>query len=339
MRYNRFGNTDLEVSEIGLGCARLGGIMAQNQSRSESPENLLRQALDAGITFFDTADMYTQGESETLIGKAFAGKRDKVVIASKGGYCLPTQRKLIARIKPLIRPLVRALGLKRQNLPASVAGSMSQDFSPDYLGNAVEASLRRLKTDYLDLYQLHSPPQATIRSGEFVGTLEKLKNQGKIRYYGVAVDTVEDAVCCLDYPEISSVMLPFGLLDLEALDTFFVPAEARQLAVITRGCFGGGLLSLDLAPQQLQEKTPKWREILKFRQLAEQNGRSVLELALQFSQSLRPISLNLLGMRTEAHLQTNLKYLAAPPLSDAEFAAVASANDWNHLRDLAIPAP
>ena len=322
MRIRQFGNTELQVSEIGFGCARLGGIVAQNQARGESPVTLLQKALDAGITFFDTADMYTQGESETLVGQAFAGKRDKVVIASKGGYCLPTQRKLIARIKPLIKPLVRALGLKRQNLPASVAGTISQDFSPGYLTNAVEASLRRLKTDYLDLYQLHSPPKAVILAGAWLETLEKLKSQGKIRYYGIATDSVEDALCCLKYSEISSVMTPFGLLDLEALNTFFVQAEARKLAVIARGCFGGGLLNVDLTTQQLQEKTEKWPEILRLRKVAQEQNRNMLEMALQFSLSVQPISVNLLGMRTEAHLQTNLKYFAAPPLSEAEICAL-----------------
>ncbi len=332
MRYKNFGDTALQVSEIGLGCARLGGLLAQNQVRGESSLTLLHKAFEAGITFFDTADMYTQGESETLLGKAFHAKRDKVVIASKGGYCLPGRRKLLARIKPVVRPLARVLGIKRGNLPAAVSGALAQDFSPRYLSEAVEASLRRLRTDYLDLYQLHSPPGAIIESGECLETLETLKNQGKIRYYGVAVDTVEDALRCLKFPEIASVMAPFGLLDPEALDAFFAQAEARKLAVIARGCFGGGLLSADLTQQQLQEKTPKWEQILAYRQFAEQRGRSLLEMALQFSLGIRPISVNLLGMRTEAHLRTNLAYLAAPPLSDAEAETFAAGRDLERLR-------
>ena len=179
VRVKNFGNTDLQVSEIGLGCARLGGMLAQNQGRGESPLTLLHKAFEAGITLFDTADMYTQGESETLIGQAFRAKRDKVVIASKGGYCLPAQRKLLARVKPLIRPLARALGISRGNLPSSVSGTISQDFSPGYLSGAIEASLRRLQTDYLDLYQLHSPPGTVIAAGEWVEALEKLKLRAK----------------------------------------------------------------------------------------------------------------------------------------------------------------
>ena len=327
MRTRTFGNTDLQVSEVGFGCARLGGLLAQNQAKHESPLTLLQKARDAGINFFDTADMYTQGESEALVGKAFHSSRDRVVIATKGGYCLPTQRKLLARVKPLIRPIARALGLKRGGLSASVAGTLSQDFSAGYLVSALEASLIRLKTDYVDLYQLHSPPSATIAAGDFIAPLDKLKSQGKLRYYGVAVDTIEDAMACLQFPQLSSVMLPFGLLDLEALDAFLLKARARKLAVIARGCFGGGLLNPELSAQELQEKTPKWQQIVQYRAVAKQHGRSILEMALQFSMSIQPISVNLLGMRTESHLQSNLGYLAARPLSESEALDLAGGRD------------
>src|SRR5580693_10331743 len=92
-----FGKTDLKVSPFGLGCARIGGIF---QSDTKGFLNLLSGARDFGINFFDTADMYSQGESEILVGKAFRKKRDKVLIATKGGYCLPGQKRLIQLIKP-----------------------------------------------------------------------------------------------------------------------------------------------------------------------------------------------------------------------------------------------
>lgn len=296
--------------------------MARNGSKRE-PLDALQQAFDQGITFYDTADMYTQGESETLLGKAFNGRRDKVVIASKAGYCLPAQRKLIAGIKPLVKPLVRMLGIKRQSLPSGVSGSLSQDFSPEYLMNAIEASLRRLNTDHLDLFQVHSPPTATIASGEFIESLEKLKAQGKTRYYGVACDTVEDAMLSLKYPGVSSVMFPFGLLDQEAQNELFAKAEAQGVALIARGCFGGGLLKTSLTEQELREMTEKWPRILAYRRIAGQYGRSVLELALQFSRSFPTISVHLLGMRTPAHLTENLKYLSASLLTAEELHEVS----------------
>jgi aryl-alcohol dehydrogenase-like predicted oxidoreductase len=321
MRTKAFGTTELRVSEIGFGCARLGGILAGSAVKNETAHTLL-SALDAGVTFYDTADMYTQGESETQIGKAFRGKRDRVVIASKAGYCLPTQRKLIARVKPLVKPLVRLLGLKRQHLATAVSGSLTQDFSDGYLTNALEASLRRLQTDYLDLYQVHSPPTKLIANGEFIATLERLKGQGKIRYYGVACDTVDDAVLSLKYPGVSAVMFPFGLLDPEAIAILLPLAEKQGVALIGRGCFGGGLLKTSLTQEELKEMTEKWPQIIAYRRLAEQRGRSLLELALQFSHSFAPISVHLLGIRTEAHLRDNLKYLAASPLTTEEMAEI-----------------
>ncbi len=326
MRYRSFGKTGLQVSEIGFGCSRIGGVFAQGGG-SQEVVSVLHRALDAGITFYDTADMYSQGESEALLGQAFRGRREKVILASKGGYCLPTQRKLVARVKPLVRPVARMLGLKRQNLPAGLSGTLSQDFSPSYLVQALEGSLRRLKTDYLDLYQLHSPPASVIERGEILETLESLKQQGKIRFYGVGTDTVEDALLCLRYPQIASVQMPFGLLDLEALDTALAQAEERGVGVIARGCFGGGLLKESLTESELKETTPKWPQILAYRREAAQQGRPILAIALQFALRAPAIAVTLLGMRTETHLAENLRYYAAPPLTDAEYQELTRSKD------------
>src|SRR3954470_24644191 len=130
MELRPFGPTGLRVSEIGLGCARLGGVF---QGEAAGFLDVLSAASDAGINFFDTADMYSQGESEILLGKAFRNRRDKVFIATKGGYCLPRQKQLIQLIKPFAKPIVRALGLRRNPVQASMLGRASQDFSPGYL--------------------------------------------------------------------------------------------------------------------------------------------------------------------------------------------------------------
>lgn len=312
MKYRTFGQTGWQVSEIGFGCARLGGIFSGQ--KGESGVTALQHALDAGINFFDTADMYAQGEAESLLGQAFQKRREKVIIASKGGYCLPAQRKLVARIKPLARPLVKALGLKRENLSARVSGSLAQNFSPDYLVQALENSLKRLRTDYLDLYQLHSPPAEVIERGDFVEVLERMKQQGKIRFWGIAADAVEDAALALRYPQVTSVQMPFGLLDLDALDSVFAQAEARGVGVIARGCFGGGLLKESLTEAELQATTPKWPQILAYREIARQENRPLLEIALQFALRAPAISVTLLGMRTESHLAANLAYYAASPI-------------------------
>ena len=322
MQYREFGKTGWRVSEIGFGGARIGGLLAQDGGRSQSL-GTLAAALDAGINFYDTADMYAQGESEVLIGKAFRRARDKVFVATKVGYCLPAGQKLIQVLKPLAKPIVRALGLKRRPpATSSAAPVISQDFSPTYIRKAAEASLRRLQSDYIDLYQLHSPPRETLTAPKFQGTLEVLallKAEGKIRHYGIALDLVDDAKHCLHMEGLSSLQVPFGLLDLEALEGAFENISKRQLGIIARGCFGGGALKASLTPAELQASEPKWERVLKLRRIVELYGRSPLEAALQFVLLERRIGVSILGMRTPAHVAANLQYYSSRPLSDEEF--------------------
>jgi len=320
VRYRQFGKTGWRVSEIGFGGARIGGLLAQDGGRATSLKTL-EAACDAGINFFDTADMYSQGESEILVGKAFRGKRDKVFIATKGGYSLPRQKRLIQFIKPFAKPIVRALGLRRSAVPASLSGTVSQDFSPGYLRGAVEASLRRLQSDHIDLYQLHSPPREELtgsRLQDALGLLGRLKTEGKIREYGIALDSVYDAVHCLDMEGLASLQMPFGLMDLQALDGVFDKVSERQLGIIARGCFGGGALKQSLTEAELRASEPQWERALQIKRLAEQMQRSALEAALQFALSIERISVTILGMRTPEHVATNLQYYAAKPLSNEE---------------------
>src|SRR5262249_39750653 len=149
---------------------------------------------------------------------------------------------------------------------------------------AVEASLRRLGSDYIDLYQVHSPPTEQLREGRLhnvLGLLARLKAEGKIREYGIALDSVDDAPHCLGMEGIASLQMPFGLMDLEALDDVFDRVSERQYAIITRGCFGGGALKQSLTEVDLRATEPKWKRVLQIRQLAEQMRRSPLEAALQ----------------------------------------------------------
>jgi aryl-alcohol dehydrogenase-like predicted oxidoreductase len=320
VRYRQFGKTGWRVSEIGFGGARIGGLLADDGGRATSLRTL-EAACDAGINFFDTADMYSQGESEILVGKAFRKKRDKVFIATKGGYYLPRQRRLIQFIKPFAKPIVRALGLRRSAVPASLSGTVSQDFSPGYLREAVEASLRRLQSDHIDLYQLHSPPREQLsgnRLQDALGLLARLKTEGKIREYGIALDSVYDAVHCLDMEGIASLQMPFGLMDLQALDGVFDQVSERQFGIIARGCFGGGALKQSLTEAELRASEPQWERALQIKRLAEQMQRSALEAALQFALSIERISVTILGMRTPEHVATNLQHYAAKPLSNEE---------------------
>jgi aryl-alcohol dehydrogenase-like predicted oxidoreductase len=322
MNYRRLGATDLTVSEVGFGCARLGGVFG-TMTRDDMLRTL-RAAFEQGITFYDTADMYCQGESEALLGQAFQTNRHQVIIATKAGYCLPGQRRLAARLKPLLRPIVRRVGLKRAQLPAGLRGTLAQDFSPDYLVKAVEASLRRLRTDYLDLFQLHSPPATVLEDGAFLAPLEKLKTQGKIRNVGVSCESVEDAQLCLQHPDVAALQIRLSLLDQRPLEGLVQQCAKQRVGLIARECFGGGLLAKsngtpDEGPSlETGEQAATRRHMSVYQRLADRQGRSLPELALQFVLSQESITVALLGMRTDEHLAANLRYLAAPALSPVE---------------------
>jgi aryl-alcohol dehydrogenase-like predicted oxidoreductase len=320
VRYREFGRTGWHVSEVGFGGSRIGGLLAQDGGTAMSLRTL-EAAFDAGINFYDTADIYSQGESEILIGKAFRNKRDKVYIATKGGYRLPGRKRLIQFIKPLAKPLVQAIGLRRSTIPATLSGKLSHDFSPGHLRKAVEASLRRLQSDHIDLYQLHSPPREALVGESLedaIGLLARLKAEGKIREYGIALDFADDAAHCIDMPGIASLQMPFGLMDLEALDGVFDQASKRQCGIIARGCFGAGAMKPTLTEADLRAIEPKWQRVLQIRQLAERMQRSPLEAALQFSLCFESISVTILGMRSLQHLAANLQYYRATPLSHQE---------------------
>ena len=322
MKYRDFGNTGWKVSEIGFGGARIGGLLAQDGGRTGALRTLAAAA-DAGINFYDTADMYGQGESEVLIGRAFRNSRDKVIIATKVGYRLTAQKKLVQLIKPFAKPIVKALGLKRAVTPATAAGPIPQYFSPAYLRGAVEASLRRLQSDYIDIYQLHSPSSAFMASSEFgdaLATLAQLKSEGKVRAYGVALDKVDDARPCLDQAGLASIQLPFGLLDIEAMDGTFQAIAQRGIGIISRGCFAGGGLKESLSSEELRAFEPKWERVLRLREIAKRYGRTPLEAALQFSLREPRIGVTILGMRRPEHVASNLQHYAASPLSSDELA-------------------
>jgi aryl-alcohol dehydrogenase-like predicted oxidoreductase len=310
MQRRRFGNTDLQVSELGVGCARIGGVFQNDPS---SFVRLLAIARDAGINFFDTADMYSQGESEALLGRVFAARRSDVIIATKAGYCLPARRKLAGRLKPFLRPVIRALGIRRDQLPAGSRGALAQNFSPAYLVQALEASLRRLRTDYVDLFQLHSPPQEVVERGEWEPVLEDLKRAGKIRYYGIACDTVESGLAALRFSGISSLQFTLSLLEPRALENLSGQARLKGVGGIAREILGNGLLvkavdetSLSTYCSSDEQVELRKKQLSQFRQQAVERGVSLPRMAIEFASQADGISVALLGVRTPQQLRSLL---------------------------------
>jgi aryl-alcohol dehydrogenase-like predicted oxidoreductase len=309
-----FGRTDLRVSPVGLGCARIGGIF---QRDSRAFVDLLKAARDGGVNFFDTADMYSQGESEELIGRAFRGQRHTVIIASKAGHVLPARRKFVARLKPFLGPVLKLVRLRRDRLPASARGALTQDFTPRYLTNAAEGSLRRLRTDYIDLFQLHSPPADVVERGEWLPALDAMKRAGKIRYYGVSCDTMEAGLAALKYPEVSAVQFPLNLLEQRAAEALGPQLRARNIAGIARECLHNGLLvkaaeEVNVGAFSANEEETRHREglLATFRQRAAERGVSLARFAMDYVAGVEGVSIALIGARTLDQLNGLLAALA-----------------------------
>ena len=272
--------------------------------------NLLSEARDAGINFFDTADMYSQGESEALVGRAFRRSRDRVVIASKAGYRLPGRRMFVARLKPLVRPVIKLLRLRRGQVPATVSGALSQEFSPDYLRRAVEGSLRRLGTDYLDLFQLHSPSAQVVERGDWEPALESLKRAGKIRHYGVSCDVAEAGLAALKYPGVSSLQFTLNLLEQHNAEKLMPASRARGVAVVARECLANGLLAksaqnVDLGAyvRSADDRALREEQLAVLRRRALDRGQPLIRLALDYVTGIDGVSVALVGARTLEQLR------------------------------------
>src|ERR1700757_1604082 len=245
MNYRSFGSTGLQVSEIGLGCSNIGGSVLYKDERESL--RVLHRAFEFGINFYDTSDSYKYGNSERLIGQAFKNRRSRVIIASKVGH-LPSSVDRIGKILiPVLQPVRKVIQPFKSTIKK--VSKQRQDFSSTHIKEAIEQSLRRLQMDYLDLYQLHSPPTWVIEQGDVFETLDELKRQVKIYFYGVSAETISDALLCLKYSNVSSLQVVLNLLEQEAVKELLPLAEKKGIAIIARVPLARGLLTRKKAVQ------------------------------------------------------------------------------------------
>ena len=322
MRYRPFGRTPFVVSELGLGCQSLGGGLYHRDDRESL--RLLHEALEAGVTFYDASDHHSQGHTEELLGRAFRARRREVVIATKGGYLFSAAGALAMRARGIARPLGKLLRPLQRTLHRIKTSQVRHDFSPAYLRQAVDASLRRLQTDYIDLYQLYKPSQAVVEAGEFIPVLEQLKAQGKIRCYGVACATVEETSSALRHPGIASVQVAVNLLDQDALPTLVPRAQQQGVAVVARYPRARGLLTAagedllaDTSSYSREEMEDRRRRSHAFQCLVTER-RTLAQAALQFVLQLPGIASVLPRAVTSRELAEHLGGLSAPPLTAEE---------------------
>ncbi|MGD2113281.1 MAG: aldo/keto reductase [Gammaproteobacteria bacterium] len=316
MNYRDLGRTGLRVSELGMGCSGIGRTLYRRDDR-ESLATLL-ESLDRGVNLFDTAPGYSSGECERLIGTAFRGRRDQLVIASKAGTTATAIGRLAKRGKHLLRPVRHLLRPVQTRLPRLYLAQRRVDFSRDFITRSLEASLKRLQTDYLDLLFLHHPTDAVLEEAGFRETMLALKQAGKIRHWGVSADTPQQAMLCLAVPGIEVIQLDISLLSETPLTAFLSRAREQNVGVVARKVLGQGLLAQaggqtkadrwELDGQRLQER--RRRAV----QLASRQGgeRSLLQAALLYVRGLEDVASAVVGYSTRRHLRENIEVYDRP---------------------------
>lgn len=209
MNYRKLGRTGWKVSEISFGAWAIGGEWGSVDDRESLAA--LRHAIDCGVNFIDTADVYGMGRSERLIAQIKRERKEEIVVATKAGRRLASQS---------------VEGYSRKNLNAWV-----------------EDSLRNLQTDCLDLLQLHCPPTGLYYVPEAFGILDDLVQAGKIRFYGVSVERVEEALKALEYPGVQSIQIIFNCFRLRPSELLFERAKKRETGILARVPLASGLLT------------------------------------------------------------------------------------------------
>lgn len=250
------GATDLRVSRLGFGGSMLASL-ATRHTPAEVEATVLA-AVDRGINFFDTADVYGQGDSERLLGRLLAGRRGQVVVCTKVGMRLSQSQGVIRLVKPALQPLMRQWREGRARTAQLRRASERQCFEPAYLRERVEASLKRLRVDRIDLLLLHSPPPDVAERSEVLELLAGLHRSGKLRAFGVSVAAVTDASAWARWPGLGCLQLPLTPTPLPTADArgtalaldattraVLADLHSRGIGVVAREVFGGGALAGD----------------------------------------------------------------------------------------------
>lgn len=327
MQQRQLGNTGIAVSELGLGCQSLGGGLYHGGRRQAL--DLVTAAADAGIRFFDTSDHYSLGRSEEYLGAALRGRRHQVVIASKLGTTYSRFARAALTLRPAVRVFAGVLRPFKLAFHHARASRRHYDFSAAYVRRACEASLRRLRTDHLDLLQLHKPPAALLSSEELRNVLAALRREGKVRAVGVAVDAHEEALPVLEDSAFQVVQLTINLLDQQAITTVLPLAKQRGVGIIVRNPRAQGHLTdalTDIAAEtyarnesEVRQRTQRARA---FEFLA-QSGRTLTQAALQYVLQLPGVSVVAPRLVNADQLPEVLRALTAPVLTPAELQRIA----------------
>lgn len=293
MNKNRLGQSDLYVSEMGLGCMSLGTDEA-------AAAYIIHEALEQGVNFLDTADLYDGGRNEEIIGQALRHRRTDVILATKVG---------------------------NRRIPGKEGWSW--DPSKAYIKSAVKESLRRLQTDYIDLYQLHG---GTLEDpiDETIEAFEELKQEGWIRYYGISSirpNVIREYVA---RSGIVSVMSQYSILDRRPEEEILPLLARHGISLIARGPLAGGILTeqgvskahkdyLDYSSNELPEQHERLLQLTS-------SSRTLTQTALRYPLAEPAVAAIIPGASSLQQLQINLSAAGAAPLSPEELEAVRNAS-------------
>ena len=209
MQYRKFSNTGWNVSEIGLGCWGIGGNWDDVQDLEA--RKVLKRALDKGINFFDTSDVYGDGRSEKFLGELIKSTSEKIYVATKTGQ----------RLRPYI----------------------PEGYNLKTIEKFIDRSLNNLGIECIDLLQLHCPPTEICSKKELYEMMDEFVKKGKILHYGVSVFNISEALSAIKFPNVKSIQIVFNIFRQKPLDLLFKVAKKKNVAIIARGSLASGLLT------------------------------------------------------------------------------------------------
>lgn len=210
MNYRRLGKTGFNISEVSLGTWQVGGKWGSGFDNKTADE-IINLAIDEGINFIDTADVYEAGQSEKAVGRVVRSRSEEIFVATKCGR----------QINPHV----------------------SEGYTPEALRGYVEASLKRLGLERIDLIQLHCPPSEVYHRSEIFELFDQLKEEGKIRHLGVSVETVDQAMDAMKFENVTTVQIIFNLFRHKPKEQFFQAAQINDVGIIVRVPLASGLLT------------------------------------------------------------------------------------------------
>ncbi len=325
MEYRKFGNTDIRISEIGFGAWAIGGNavigttpIGWGTSDDDVSIAAIRKALDVGINFFDTADFYGLGHSEELLGKELRHNKE-IIIATKVGH-------------------------------RAIEDSIKLDYSKEYILQACEESLIRLKRNQIDYYQLHSARMKDFETEECIDAMEQLKKDGKVRYWGLSLNTFEpeeEAKYLIENKSAQGFQLVFNLINQKALPVMEL-ANKNGYGIIARMPLQFGLLTGKFSNKEkfskddhrnfrlTEEILTSSNEILekKIWQLCNKYNISKTSLALSFIVSFDSVSTVIPGIRTPQHAIDNTKDIIRLDKNDVDYLKELYNSDWKEIVEL-----